>query len=45
MAEIEAAAIPPDTLLTEELSDDIVADMANLCWISGIMATPGRSRR
>ncbi len=30
MAEIDAATVPPDTLLAEELSDDIVADMANL---------------
>ena len=30
MAEIDAAMVPPDTLLAEELSDDIVADMANL---------------
>jgi hypothetical protein len=30
MAEIDAATVPPDTLLAEELSDDIIADMANL---------------
>jgi hypothetical protein len=30
MAEIDAATVPPDTLLAEELSDDTVADMANL---------------
>ena len=30
MAEIDAAMVPPDTLLAEEVSDDIVADMANL---------------
>jgi hypothetical protein len=30
MAKIDAAMVPPDTLLAEELSDDIVADMANL---------------
>jgi hypothetical protein len=29
-AEIDAATIPPDTLLAEELSDDIAVDMANL---------------
>ena len=30
MAKIDAAMVPPDTLLAEEVSDDIVADMANL---------------
>jgi hypothetical protein len=30
MVEIDAATVPPDPLLAEELSDDIVADMANL---------------
>ncbi len=30
MAEIDAATVPPDTLLAEELSDDMVADLANL---------------
>jgi hypothetical protein len=30
MAEIDVATIPPDTVLAEELSDDIVAEMANL---------------
>jgi hypothetical protein len=30
VAEIDAATVPPDTLLAEELSDDMVADLANL---------------
>jgi hypothetical protein len=30
MAAIDAATVPPDTLLADELSDDIIADMANL---------------
>jgi hypothetical protein len=30
MAGIDAATVPPDTLLAEELAADIIADMANL---------------
>jgi hypothetical protein len=30
MAESGLATVPPDTLLAEELADDLIADMANL---------------
>jgi hypothetical protein len=40
MAEIGAAATPPDPLLAEELSEDIIADMANLTSVqTGIAGT------